>query len=164
MLLSVSELGGDVMYRGVVSKGGCFQSFGGLLPLVGTGSFWPYRVCALTCGGSLSPWAESYNCSVDVLQWVQGAAVGQRWKMRVYALHLCLLICQPQGLRSYKVRMLCPGLFMHSLFVTILVSAHVSIIPLQGLGTLPPAFLPLLRSSFYLMYGLICSNNIGVDP
>ena len=32
-------------YSGVVSNGGCFQSFGGLLSQVGRGSFWPCKVC-----------------------------------------------------------------------------------------------------------------------
>ena len=32
----------------VVSNGGCFQSYGELLPPVGKGIFWPYKVCTWT--------------------------------------------------------------------------------------------------------------------
>ena len=47
-LLRFSELGVVMIYGGVVSYGSCFQSFGGLLPQVGRGSFRPYKVCTRT--------------------------------------------------------------------------------------------------------------------
>lgn len=43
ILLSLSGLGGTGGYSGVVSKVGCLQSFGNLLPQVGRGSFDPIR-------------------------------------------------------------------------------------------------------------------------
>ena len=38
-LLCLSGLGGALSYHGVVSNGGCSQSFGELLPQIGRGSF-----------------------------------------------------------------------------------------------------------------------------
>lgn len=47
----LSGLGGTLTTVGVVSNGGCFRSFGDLLPQVGKGNFLSYKVCTrISCG------------------------------------------------------------------------------------------------------------------
>lgn len=51
-LLHLSGLGGAERYSGVVSNGGCFQSFGGTPPIGWQRSFWLHRVCTGTIMGA----------------------------------------------------------------------------------------------------------------
>lgn len=105
-------------------NGGCLQSFGKLLPQVGS-EFDPLRFGSLLHGGD----RELYPLCQYIIMSL-GVPLGQGWKGREHALHLSHLICPPQGLRNYKGSHCLPRILMCSLFVTSLASAPLSIIPL----------------------------------
>ena len=104
ILLCLSGLGGVVTNSGVVSHGGCFQSFQKLPPQLRRGCFWPYKVC-INCLGSLSPWRGlSPQCKCIIRR--QGLPWGRGGKGELMFLICGSFIYQPQGLRSHKVRIL----------------------------------------------------------
>lgn len=113
ILLRLSGQGGAVTYSGV---GSLMEE---TLPTGWEGSFLPY------------------NCCTRMVMAAFLRGVGVEMEEESAALHLWLLICQAQGLESHKVRTLCPGGFSYVAALSpSLPPAPVSIIPLQGLGTL----------------------------
>ena len=81
---------------GVVSNGGCFQSFGDLLPQVEKGNFLSYKVCTRT-SGSLSPVGcvvrdSNLNAKCQMHYNESRGYLGESWKRRARVLPLWLLI------------------------------------------------------------------------
>lgn len=71
------EPGSWVMNR-VVSNAGCFWSFGGLLPQVGKGSFWPYKVYIWTVIIAFSHVGEGLKPQCECIKMSLGVTLGQR--------------------------------------------------------------------------------------
>lgn len=120
----LSGLGLVERYCGLVSNASCFQSFGKRLPRAGRWIFDPARF-VLNSSGSFSPRIEGWGGeAVPTVQMHYNESKksrGKQVKSRGFEWSdPVVLICQPEGLRSHKVRMLCPWVLLSSLFITIL--------------------------------------------
>lgn len=139
----------SVMYSVAVFNRGCFQSFGGLLPQTGRGSFWPYKVCTRTImaiflhGEAIPAMGMYFNESMGY----PGTEVEEVSESSAPV----ALDVSAQGLESHRFRVLCA---QASNVLSIYHHPYLQIVSVwsspQGLRRLPQVFLLQLISRFYL--------------